>query len=77
MMNYQMYQTYTQIVDVLNNSGLPIGAGYYIVKEVLSELEKGYQEAVQKEEHDAINKPDKPEVLAHMESGDLQGGSES
>ena len=45
-MNYQMEVFHQQLIDLLNNSGLPIGSAYYIMKDCLHELEVGYQQAI-------------------------------
>ena len=35
-----------QLVELLNNSQLPVGVAYYIMKDVLIEVEKLYQQAI-------------------------------
>ena len=45
-MNYQMEVFHEQLVEIVNRSGLPIGTAYYIVKDVLNELEVGYRKAI-------------------------------
>lgn len=38
-----------QIIDLTNNSGLPIGAIYYIMKDLYKDLETLYNKQVQQE----------------------------
>lgn len=45
-MNYQMEIFHEQMIDLINKSGLPIGAAYFIVKDCLHELEMGYRKAI-------------------------------
>ncbi len=45
-MNYQMEVFHEQLIQIVNKSGLPIGTAYYIVKDVLNELEVGYRKAI-------------------------------
>lgn len=49
-MNYQMEVFHQALIDLLNKSGLPIGAAYFIIKDVLHELEVGYFKSVKKEQ---------------------------
>lgn len=35
-----------RLVELLNNSQLPVGVAYYIMKDVLIEVEKLYQQAI-------------------------------
>lgn len=48
-MNFEMEIFHEQLIEIINKSGLPIGAAYYIVKDVLNELEIGYRKAIMNE----------------------------
>lgn len=45
-MNYQMEVFHEQLIQLINNSGLTVGAAYFIVKDCLHELEVGYHKAI-------------------------------
>jgi hypothetical protein len=48
-MNKAINDTYSQIVEVLNNSQLPIGVGMLILKDIYNDLNNLFKDAVQKE----------------------------
>lgn len=50
-MNYQIEIFHQEIINILNKSGLPIGVAYYIMKDVLKELEDAYIQAINKEKN--------------------------
>ena len=42
--------TKTKVVQILNASGLPIDAIYYVMREVMYEVENAYQKALEEEQ---------------------------
>lgn len=49
MNNFSIEYFHKQLIDVINNSGLPVGIVYYILKDSLVEVEKLYNECIQAE----------------------------
>ena len=62
MTNLQTHFLYQNLINIFNESGVPIGTAYYIVKSILLELKEGFQEAVS-EEAKNINTFQKTEEL--------------
>lgn len=48
-MNYNMIQLHDQLTELINNCQLPVGAAYYICKDVFSELERAFQQCIKSE----------------------------
>lgn len=53
MFNQQYKNFETQLLDLVNNSNLPIAGAYYILKAVLLQVENLYIQAIQDEIHNA------------------------
>lgn len=51
--------TKQQVIDVLNASNLPIDAIYYVMKEVLQEVEQTYSRALAKERDERLQEASK------------------
>lgn len=64
-MNYQIYETYNKIKEILEESHLPIGAAYYMVKDILNDLSTAYLQAATME----ADQPKEPQkkVLASVD----------
>lgn len=77
-MNYQIYNTYNQIRNDLEQSHLPIGTAYYILKDLLNDLEQGFRQAVAEESQNMASEQ-KDQVLkkVKLDNGNDKGGSES
>ena len=52
-----LYYLRKQIETILNNSKLPIDAAYYVLKDVLMEIEDLYRQQIEKEAAMAASKP--------------------
>lgn len=48
-MNKSINDTYKGIIDLLNESGLPIGVGVLILKDIYGDLNNLYQQAIKEE----------------------------
>lgn len=48
-LNYNMLQFHDQLIKLINSCQLPVGAAYYIYKDVLKELEQTFQQCVEVE----------------------------
>lgn len=55
--NTQIEKTRAEIISVLQNSKLPVGVCYYLTKDVLSEVESTYQQALMQEAAMEANTP--------------------
>ena len=51
MINLQINNLYTTLENDINNSGLPVGMVYFIVKTVLQEIEPLYTQVLEMESH--------------------------
>ena len=49
MNNLSIKYFHQQLIALINNSGLPVGTAYFIVKDILNELEKTYLDCAYKE----------------------------
>ena len=49
MNNLSIKYFHQQLITLINNSGLPVGTAYFIVKDILNELEKTYLNCAYKE----------------------------
>ena len=43
----------TNVVNVVNNSGLPVGVVYYIMKDLLNDIQDAYETTLKKEKEQA------------------------
>lgn len=55
--NTQIEKTRAEIISILQNSKLPVGVCYYLTKDVLSEVESTYQQALMQEAAIEANAP--------------------
>lgn len=53
-MNYNIKTFHDNLIELINNCGLPIGTAYFVVKDCLSQLEIGYKIAANKEASNGI-----------------------
>jgi hypothetical protein len=44
----------TDMVNMINNSGLPVGVVYYIVKDLFSDIQLAYENTLKKEKEEII-----------------------
>lgn len=44
--NQEIEQVRNNIVSVINNSNMPIGVVYYVMKDIMSEIELSYQKVL-------------------------------
>lgn len=71
-MNLEIEQLRRAIVGLVNNSGLPIGVAYYVLKDSLADLKTAYDNTVQYEmnqQREAQEKQDK-EAQERQDKGD-------
>lgn len=55
MNNLAIQEFYKNIINLVNNCNLPVGTAYFIVKDVLHDLEQAYLTVLKEE----LNEPDK------------------
>lgn len=46
-MNNNIKKFYEALVQLINNCGLPIGTAYFVLKDLLNELQRGYEQAAE------------------------------
>lgn len=63
-MNYNMVQLHDQLTDLINNCHLPVGAAYYICKDVFGELERAFQQCIKSEAETPASEPTQYEINA-------------
>ena len=51
--NQEIEQVRNNIVSVINNSNMPIGVVYYVMKDIMSEIELSYQKVLLAKDEDA------------------------
>ena len=54
--NQEIEQVRNNIVSVINNSNMPIGVVYYVMKDIMSEIELSYQKVLVAKDEDAKDK---------------------
>ena len=52
MNNLSIKQFYEQLLQLVNSCGLPVGTAYFVLKDVLNEVEKVYNNCLYKESHE-------------------------
>lgn len=62
-MNLQIEQTKQTLVQNINNSGLPIGVVLYIMKDLVSDLEKNYNQVVANEYNKQLQEQESVETF--------------
>lgn len=67
-MNYKIEQLHQQMVDLINNSGIPVIAAVYVLKDCLRELEGVAQQVLRKEAEEQEDSGTEP---AAEEEGEL------
>lgn len=50
--NQEIEQVRNNIVSVINNSNMPIGVVYYVMKDIMSEIELSYQKVLVAKDED-------------------------
>ena len=50
--NQEIEQVRNNIVSVINNSNMPIGDVYYVMKDIMSEIELSYQKVLVAKDED-------------------------
>lgn len=48
-MNYEIEQFHKQLVQLINNCGIPVGAAVYVMKDCYNELLRAYNDVLQEE----------------------------
>lgn len=51
MNNFYINRFYKKILEIINTSELPVGTAYFILKDILNELEKIYYQAVENDKN--------------------------
>lgn len=44
----------TDMINTINNSGLPVGVVYYIVKDLFSDIQNAYENTLKKEKEESV-----------------------
>lgn len=55
-MNLQIENVKQNIINIINNSGLPIGIIYYLFKDINAEISSGYNKALNYEKQQQLEK---------------------
>lgn len=80
-MNLEIEQLRRAIIGLVNNSGLPIGVAYYVLKDSLADLKTAYDNTVQYEinqQREAQEKQDKSDTTPDpTEDNEKEGDGES
>lgn len=70
--NTHLYNLKNDLVNTINNSGLPVGVAYYIVKDLFMDIQNAYESTLKKEQEAALknmqetnsdNEPKKTKVI--------------
>lgn len=56
--NQEIEQVRNNIVSVINNSNMPIGVVYYVMKDIMSEIELSYQKVLVAKDEDTKEEED-------------------
>lgn len=56
--NQEIEQVRNNIVSVINNSNMPIGVVYYVMKDIMSEIELSYQKVLVAKDEDTEEEED-------------------
>ena len=51
MNNFYINRFYKKILEIINTSELPVGTAYFILKDILNELEKIYYQALENDKN--------------------------
>ena len=54
-MNQQISNTYEMLVNILNNSNLPVGVAYFLMKDLTNQLYEEYQRSLTYEKKTQIS----------------------
>lgn len=71
MINSKIEFTKEQLINVINNSGLPIGAIHYLLKDISNEVVVEYNRAIAQEKQQQIEQMQKEEQ-GEEEDGKIQ-----
>ena len=52
--NIYLYNFKNNMVNIINNSGLPVGVVYYIMKDLLNDIQNAYENTLKKEKEEII-----------------------
>lgn len=55
-LNTLLYNFRQNLIDVINNSQLPVGIVYYIARDVFSEIEREYEKSLKDEQQNEDTK---------------------
>lgn len=55
--NYNMLQLHNQLIELINGCQLPVGAAYYVCKDVFGELERSFQQCIKSEKESPAAEP--------------------
>ena len=70
MINSKIEFTKEQLINVINNSGLPIGVIHYLLKDISNEVIVEYNRAIAQEKQQQIEQMQKEE--GEKEDGEIQ-----
>ena len=72
MINSKIEFTKEQLINVINNSGLPIGVIHYLLKDISNEVIVEYNRAIAQEKQQQIEQMLKEEQEGEKEDGEIQ-----
>lgn len=52
--NTYLYNFKNNMVNTINNSGLPVGVVYYIMKDLLNDIQNAYENTLKKEKEEIV-----------------------
>lgn len=70
-MNKVINEVYSQIVDILNESHLPVGVGLLILKDIYNDLDGAFKEAIKNE-----GDPERREEILSSDDLEVRGVEE-
>ena len=51
-LNTNLNNFQSNLVDIINNSGLPVGVVYYIIKDLFTDIKSAYETAIRNEKEE-------------------------
>lgn len=67
-MNKQINITYESLINILNNSGLPVGIAYFLMKDLTNQLYEEYQKSLSYEKE--IQKSEDINLIDNLNEGE-------
>ena len=78
MNNYNIEKFRQDLIEVLNNSNILIGSAYYVLKDILNQLEKEYYQAIKTEQKEGTQpKQAVQEVLIPQDQNNVENQEQS